>query len=102
MRKSSPNGRSGRRRGRALLWGRVSDDSGHVIEATLETPEAYRLTVLTAMAAVENLLSRGTPPGFATPARAFGSQFVLSIPETDLQWGQTITSYGTILTYGLG
>ena len=75
--------------GRASLWGRVSDDSGHVIEATLETPEAYRLTVLTALAAAENLLSRGTPPGFATPARAFGSQFVLSIPETDLQWGQT-------------
>jgi short subunit dehydrogenase-like uncharacterized protein len=75
--------------GRVSLWGRVSDGSGHAIEATLETPEAYRLTILTALAAVENLLSRGTPPGFATPARAFGSQFVLSIPETDLQWGPT-------------
>ena len=70
----------------ASLWGRVSDGSGHTVEATLETPEGYRLTVLTSLAAMEHLLGRGVPPGFATPARAFGSQFILSIPETDLRW----------------
>jgi short subunit dehydrogenase-like uncharacterized protein len=80
---AQPGGQSGR----ASLWGRVSDNS-HAVEATLETPEGYRLTVLTSLAAMEQVLSRGTPPGFATPARAFGSQFILSIPETDLRWEQ--------------
>jgi short subunit dehydrogenase-like uncharacterized protein len=72
--------------GRASLWGRASDGGNRAIEATLETPEGYRLTVLTALAAVEQLVSRGVAPGFWTPARAFGSQFVLSIPDTDLRW----------------
>ena len=76
--------------GRALLWGRVSDNS-HSVEATLETPEGYRLTVLTSLAAMEHLVNCETPPGFATPARAFGSQFILSIPETDLRWEQPRT-----------
>ncbi len=71
---------------RASVWGRVSDDHGHAVEATLETPEAYRLTVLTALAAVEGLLGQGVPPGFATPARAFGSQFILRIADTDVRW----------------
>jgi short subunit dehydrogenase-like uncharacterized protein len=74
---------------RASLWGRVSDGSSHAVEATLEAPEGYRLTVLTSLAAMEHVLNRGVPPGFATPARAFGSQFILSIAETDLRWGQT-------------
>jgi short subunit dehydrogenase-like uncharacterized protein len=75
--------------GRASLWGRASDGRDHVVEATLETPEAYRLTVLTALAAVEQVLARGVPPGFWTPARAFGPQFIMTIPENDLRWERT-------------
>jgi short subunit dehydrogenase-like uncharacterized protein len=72
----------------ASFWGRVRDAQNRVLEATLETPEGYRLTVLTALAAVEKLLSNTVPRGFWTPARAFGSQFILSIPETELHWQQ--------------
>jgi saccharopine dehydrogenase (NAD+, L-lysine-forming) len=79
-----PEGESGR----ASFWGRVSDDHGRTVEATMETPEGYRLTVLTALAAVERVLSDGVSPGFWTPARAFGPHFILSIPETDMQWDQ--------------
>jgi short subunit dehydrogenase-like uncharacterized protein len=76
----------GQSSGRASIWGRVSDGTDRAVEATLETPEGYRLTVLTALAAVERLLTHGVPPGFSTPARAFGSHFILGIPETDLRW----------------
>jgi short subunit dehydrogenase-like uncharacterized protein len=86
VRKSLAGRSLGEESGRASLWGRVSDAQGRAMEATLETPDGYRLTVLTALAAVEKVLSGGVPPGFWTPARAFGSQFILSISETDLRW----------------
>lgn len=70
---------------RTSLWGRVSDDAGHSVEATLETPEGYTLTVLTTLAVAERLLAGGGPRGFATPSRAFGKDFICRIPGTDLQ-----------------
>jgi short subunit dehydrogenase-like uncharacterized protein len=69
-----------RERGRASFWGRASDDQGHSVEATLETPEGYRLTVATALAAVDRVLRRAAPTGFSTPAGAFGADFILEIP----------------------
>lgn len=65
----------------ALLWGRVSDAEGRHMEATLVTPEAYRLTVLSALAAVERVLAAPPSPGFLTPSKAFGADFVLSLSE---------------------
>jgi short subunit dehydrogenase-like uncharacterized protein len=61
---------------RAAFWGKAQDAQGRSVEATLETPEGYQLTVLTALAAVEKLLAGGGPPGFHTPARAFGADFI--------------------------
>jgi hypothetical protein len=37
------------------------------------------------LAAMEHLLSCGVLQGFTTPAKAVGSQFILSISETDLR-----------------
>jgi short subunit dehydrogenase-like uncharacterized protein len=66
--------------GGALLWGRVSDDEGRRQEAIMTTPEAYRLTVLSALAAVEKI-SAGLPSGgFLTPSKAFGAEFALELP----------------------
>jgi short subunit dehydrogenase-like uncharacterized protein len=70
--------------GGTLLWGRVSNAEGRQAEATLTTPEAYRLTVLSALAAVERVLAGGVGRGFLTPAKAFGVEFVLSLPEVRL------------------
>jgi len=64
----------------ALLWGRVSDAAGRQVTATLTTPEAYRLTVLAALAAVERVLAGLPQGGFFTPAQAFGAEFVLGLP----------------------
>ena len=46
----------------------------------LSGPESYALTVLTALAAVEQVLAGGATPGFQTPSRAFGADFILGIP----------------------
>lgn len=73
--------------GRASLWGRVEDGDGRSVEATLETPGGYPLTVATSLAVMERLLAGAGPVGFATASQAFGKDFVLSVPGTDLQVG---------------
>jgi short subunit dehydrogenase-like uncharacterized protein len=69
------------------FWGRVSDAAGNSVEATLQTLEGYRLTVLTALSSLDKVLTGKVPPGFSTPSKAFGAEFILSFPETDLRWG---------------
>jgi short subunit dehydrogenase-like uncharacterized protein len=81
-----------RESGRSSLWGRVSDDRGHSISATLETPSGYELTMLTAVAALERVLARQVPRGFSTASQAFGKEFILSFPNTDIRWEEARTS----------
>lgn len=67
------------------LWGRVTNGAGRQVEATMETIGGYPLTVLTMLATVENLLGGTGPVGFATPAMAFGKDFIVrAVPETQL------------------
>ena len=74
-----------RRTARGSFWGRVSDAQGRSAEATLLTPSGYQLTVRTALACLERVLVGATVPGFWTPSKAFGPEFILTIPETELQ-----------------
>ncbi|MHC4401912.1 MAG: hypothetical protein ACYTG0_19745 [Planctomycetota bacterium] len=69
-----------------LLAVRGSDAEGNSVEATLQTLEGYRLTVLTALASLEKVLAVEVPYGFSTPSKAFGPEFVLNMPETDFRW----------------
>ncbi len=62
-------------RSRAEFWGQATDAQGRSVQATLSTIGGYALTVQTALAAVERVLRGRVPPGFHTPARAFGLQF---------------------------
>lgn len=71
---------------RSSLWGRVSDDHGKSVSATLETLSGYKLTALTAVAALERTLAGQVPRGFSTAAQAFGKEFILSFPVTDICW----------------
>ncbi len=75
-----------RKKTRSSLWGRVSDDHGKSVSATLETLGGYQLTALTAVAALERTLARQVPRGFSTASQAFGKEFILSFPETDVRW----------------
>jgi short subunit dehydrogenase-like uncharacterized protein len=66
--------------GRTYLWGEVSDAAGRSASMTMTTPEGYAFTALSAVTAVERLLSSDPRPGSFTPAKFFGSRFVESIP----------------------
>lgn len=74
-----------RRTLRTHIWGRVANASGRAVEATLETPEPYALTVTASLACVMRLLTGGVEPGATTPARAFGWRLVTELEGCDLQ-----------------
>ncbi len=46
----------------------------------LKTPNAYTLTALTAIACARKVLEGRIPPGFMTPSKAFGADFILKFP----------------------
>jgi short subunit dehydrogenase-like uncharacterized protein len=64
--------------GRTYLWGRVTDGTNDVT-MTMTTPEGYTFTVISALAAVEQLLASPKRPGSFTPAKFFGSEFVTTL-----------------------
>ncbi|MFQ5398931.1 MAG: saccharopine dehydrogenase family protein [Anaerolineae bacterium] len=66
---------------RSYVWARVEDDSGHSVEAWLDTTEGYRFTAVAGVRSVEKLLEL-RPAGAFTPAQLFGPDFVLEIETT--------------------
>jgi short subunit dehydrogenase-like uncharacterized protein len=50
---------------------------GEHVRSRLRTPDGYTLTVETALAIAERTLAGDVAPGFQTPARVFGPDFVL-------------------------
>jgi short subunit dehydrogenase-like uncharacterized protein len=51
-----------------------------VARARLETPSGYETTRLAGVEAARRILAGEAKPGFQTPATAFGTDFVLSLP----------------------
>lgn len=70
---------------RGSLWARVSDDTGNQVQGTLQTASPYQLTVWTALGALENVLAGSIASGFLTPSKAFGPDFILTIPGTEFR-----------------
>jgi len=68
-----------RRTGRTLVWASVRDERGQTTEKRLRGPEAYTFTARTAVMAAERVLNGTAPPGYQTPATAFGSDFVVDV-----------------------
>ncbi len=65
---------------RTYLWGRVENGDGELATATLETPEGYALTAVSAVECAARVERGEVAPGAWTPARAFGSGFAASLP----------------------
>ena len=64
---------------RGTVWGEVEDDQGRKATARLHGPEAGATwTASAALAVVGQVLAGNAPPGFQTPARAYGPDFVLT------------------------
>lgn len=64
---------------RVYLWGEARRGE-EAVTATLETPEAYAFTAVSAVASVARVLEGGVQPGAWTPSRAFGERFVDGLP----------------------
>jgi short subunit dehydrogenase-like uncharacterized protein len=80
--RSGPPGPSEATRARetSRLWGEATDRAGRRVVARLTTPQSYALTALTAVAAMEKVIGGTVAPGFQTPSRVFGADFVLEVP----------------------
>ena len=68
---------------RMWIWGRVENTSGAAVEGHLGVPEGYELTVVASLAIVERVLRRDIAPGAYTPSRAFGPDFVATLPGVE-------------------
>jgi short subunit dehydrogenase-like uncharacterized protein len=69
-----------RARGRTLLWGEARDDQGAIVVSRQRGPEGYTLTALTAVAVLQRVEAGAVAPGFQTPGRLFGPDFILGVP----------------------
>jgi short subunit dehydrogenase-like uncharacterized protein len=57
----------------------ATDDAGGVARARLRAPEAYAFTAASAAAIAAHALAGDIEPGFQTPGRVYGPDFVLSL-----------------------
>jgi short subunit dehydrogenase-like uncharacterized protein len=68
-----------RERGSSFLWGEATDNGGESVVSRLRGPEGYTFTVLTALAVVDRVLTGEALPGFQTPAKVYGPDFILGV-----------------------
>ena len=73
-----------RRTNRSYIWAWARNELGESREAWLETIEPYQFTAVTGVRCVEKVLAGEVQPGAFTPAQAYGSDFILEMPETRL------------------
>ena len=80
--RSGPPGPSAEERatGKTHLWGEAKNDAGQLVVSRMTGPEGYSFTALTAIAVAQRVLAGEAPPGFQTPSKAYGADFVLSVP----------------------
>lgn len=76
-----------RRSGRSMLWGKVTNAAGRSVEATLDTLEGYELTMKTGVDIAIRVQAGEVEPGYQTPARAFGGDYILQFPNTTYRKG---------------
>lgn len=73
---------SARAAARSHIWGRASAADGQSVAARLTTLDAYTFTAHSALDAVLRIGAGQVTPGFQTPSRAFGADWVLDIPTS--------------------
>jgi len=63
-------------KGFSLMIAEVTDGE-KTIRAKLRTPEAYHLTALTSVEIMKRILTGDFKPGFQTPSKAYGTDFIM-------------------------
>ena len=67
-----------RRAGQAVLVGQARNDQGQTVRSRMRTPEGYSLTAATAFDAACRVVAGEIKPGFQTPSRVFGADYILN------------------------
>ena len=57
-----------------------ASDGAMVVKSKQRVPEGYQLTMLTATAIAKRILAEDLKPGFQTPSRAYGADYILEFP----------------------
>jgi short subunit dehydrogenase-like uncharacterized protein len=65
-----------RRAGHAILLGEAVNAAGQKVASRLLTPEGYTLTAMTSLEIARRTLAGEALPGFQTPSRVFGPDFI--------------------------
>ncbi len=61
-----------------MLVGQARNIDGQTVRSRLRTPEGYSLTAVTAFDAAKRIAAGEVKPGFQTPSRAFGPDYILT------------------------
>lgn len=69
-----------RNKATGLVWGQVTNAAGKTASARLSGPEGYTLTYHSTLLIVQKVLRGVAAPGYQTPAKVFGEDFVLEVP----------------------
>ena len=70
-------------KGKSLVYGKVTNGEGDIVEARLETAEGYLLTAEMSLIITQKVLADKTlKPGYHTPAALFGCDLILEMPKT--------------------
>lgn len=67
--------------GLSLMLAEASDGAT-VVQSKQRVPEGYQLTMLTATAIAKRILAEDLKPGFQTPSRAYGADYILEFAGT--------------------
>lgn len=67
-------------RTKSQVYGEARDAAGTVVRSRLTAATGYALTASAGVRAAERVLAGETAPGFLTPSKAFGADFILDIP----------------------
>jgi short subunit dehydrogenase-like uncharacterized protein len=74
-----------RRAGSAVMVGVARNDKGETVRSRIKTPEGYSLTAATAFDIARRAAAREAMPGFQTPSRVFGADYILGFDGVSRQ-----------------
>ncbi len=57
-----------------------ASDGATITRSKMRVPEGYQITMLTAVAIAKRILAEDLKPGFQTPSRAYGADYILDFP----------------------
>jgi len=66
----------------SLVWGKVKNQQGEMIQAAMKVKDGYTLTAHSSLLIVQKILAGNFKSGYQTPAAVYGEDLILEIPDT--------------------